>query len=240
MIIGLSGKIASGKSTIAHLLASRPEVSPAEVVPFSKELRKEVDSIIHIITLTARQDDGKKLALAAAHDYATASAPKDAVESVVDCLHDPVVNGEVTSSKQRTPEVRRALQLWGTEVRRAQNEQYWVDAFLDSAFKSQVSTVCDDVRFPNEAKAILAQGFPVVRIEVPESVRTERLRGRDGVRVDLASQHASETSLDDFDAFTYVHHVQPSETPQDTASSIVEELKKKGFSLPARVTSVEL
>lgn len=130
--------------------------------------------------------------------------------------------------------------MWGTEVRCAQNEQYWVDAFLDSASKSQVSTVCDDVRFPNEAKAILSQGFPVVRIEVPESVRAERLRGRDGVKVDLAPQHASETSLDDFDAFTYVHHVQPSETPQDTASSIVEELKKKGFSLPARVTSVEL
>lgn len=235
MIIGLSGKIASGKSTIAHLLATSPEVAPAEVVPFSRELRKEVDSLIHIITLITRQGGGKKLVLAAAHDYATPSAPEDAVDAVVDVLYEPVVSGDATSSTQRTSEVRKALQLWGTEVRRAQNEQYWVDAFIESASKSRLSTVCDDVRFPNEANAILERGFPVVRIEVPESVRAERLKGRDGAKVNLASQHASETALDGFDAFTYVHHVQPSETLQDTASSILGALKDRGFLLPSEV-----
>lgn len=51
--------------------------------------------------------------------------------------------------KPKTPELRKLLQLWGTEFRRSQNPDYWVDKVILASAKS-TDFVLDDPRFENE------------------------------------------------------------------------------------------
>ena len=62
------------------------------------------------------------------------------------------------------PEVRRLLQVFGTEVgRELFGERFWIDQAFKRAEEYQ-RVVFSDVRFPNEAKAILQRGGDVWRI----------------------------------------------------------------------------
>jgi hypothetical protein len=81
------------------------------------------------------------------------------------------------------PEVRRLLQVFGTEVGRAMfGENFWVDL----AFKQvqQERVVFADVRFPNEAQAIIKRGGQVWRVQ------------REGHKP--VNLHASETAMDNW------------------------------------------
>jgi len=62
------------------------------------------------------------------------------------------------------PEVRRLLQVFGTEVgRNLFGERFWIDQAFKRAEEYQ-RVVFSDVRFPNEAKAILQRSGDVWRI----------------------------------------------------------------------------
>ena len=63
--------------------------------------------------------------------------------------------------EQKPPIMRALLQNYGTEVRRKDNENYWVDKW-----KSLVTpqTVVDDVRFLNEADVVKEKGGIIIRI----------------------------------------------------------------------------
>ena len=65
---------------------------------------------------------------------------------------------------KQNPEIRRLLQVFGTDVgRRMFGEDVWIDiAFKHIDRDSRV--VIADVRFPNEAKAIKDRGGKVIRI----------------------------------------------------------------------------
>jgi hypothetical protein len=87
---------------------------------------------------------------------------------------------------------RPFLQWFGTDfVRRwLGRDDYWVQAFLREARRSEQPVVCDDCRFPNEADALAAAGFMLVRID-----RAEWRRGRDIVRR-MTDQGLSGDALD--------------------------------------------
>ena len=62
------------------------------------------------------------------------------------------------------PEVRRLLQVFGTEVgRELFGERFWIDQAFKRAEEHR-RVVFSDVRFPNEAKAILQRSGDVWRI----------------------------------------------------------------------------
>jgi len=87
-------------------------------------------------------------------------------------------------AKTEFPEVRRTLQVLGTDVgRRIFGDNVWVAlAFADLDETARV--VFADVRFPNEARAIRARGGEVWRVE------------RSGFGP--INRHPSETALDDW------------------------------------------
>ena len=66
--------------------------------------------------------------------------------------------------KRFIPEVRQFLQLLGTAVRDYVDSNAWVDAVLDRLEPGH-KYVVTDVRFPNEANAILERGGRVYRID---------------------------------------------------------------------------
>ena len=89
--------------------------------------------------------------------------------------------------------VRRILQWWGTEYRRAQDPDYWTKAWgrkVEQFDLARMHVLVDDVRFINELNVIKEHGGLIVKIERP---------GFDG-----ANNHASETSLDEYQAWDRV------------------------------------
>lgn len=96
--------------------------------------------------------------------------------------------------KPTDPDVRRLLQWWGTDFRRAEDPDYWVKRAEEKAHslaeRGRVP-VFTDVRFPNEADMIVRNGGLIVRVSARKSVRRRRLGT-------LPVDHPSETAMDDY------------------------------------------
>lgn len=67
----------------------------------------------------------------------------------------------------KPPMVRALMQNYGTQVRRQDNEYYWVLKWKErlARLDKPLKVVVDDVRFVNEADAIKLMGGVVVRVE---------------------------------------------------------------------------
>lgn len=96
-------------------------------------------------------------------------------------------------AKDNYPEVRRVLQSAGEAVR-VHDEDFWLNTALrkiDGAARWNVPVVVTDCRYENEAKALQARGFMLVRIR--RQAPTCRC-----LNPTHHAEHASETDLDDF------------------------------------------
>lgn len=66
---------------------------------------------------------------------------------------------------EKPPVIRALLQNYGTEVRRADDPEYWVDAWRNLVnVLDKTDIVVDDVRFENEAQAVRDMGGCLIRI----------------------------------------------------------------------------
>jgi hypothetical protein len=89
----------------------------------------------------------------------------------------------IDEAKVKYPEIRRLLQVFGTEVGRSMfGEDFWVEIALGKI--KSFHSVISDVRFPNEAEAIRAKGGVVWRVNRP------------GIKP--ITDHPSEIALDDY------------------------------------------
>lgn len=134
MIVGLSGYAQSGKDTAAEILCLNFYFTRKS---FADPMRDALYRLNPIIS-TAFANDGQRLA-----DYVDELGWDEA---------------------KQLPEVRRLLQVFGTEVGRNMfGENFWIDqAFKQIEDNDRV--VIADVRFPNEADAIKQRGGIVWRI----------------------------------------------------------------------------
>lgn len=164
MIYAFTGKKRSGKSTAAAYLAQK--LPNAVRVNFKDALVEEIkqnfpDLIREITTIMDRTE-------------------YDGWGWTVDRLVD-----------EKPPLFRTLLQNYGTDVRRKDNQNYWIQKWLHnvagncpklSDFVCDPLIITDDVRFINEAKAVKNCGGVVIRI-----VRTDQID---------QDTHSSETEMD--------------------------------------------
>lgn len=188
MIIGFAGKAATGKTTAAHHMA--PLLDKAcKVIPMAMVLRDEVEAFLRAIGA----DDSVPLVYGDQDDKVRVFYVNERQAHE----HCPKWTGFIADHKeiqdragQTAVTVRRILQWWGTEYRRAQDPDYWTKAWsrkVESLDLENTHVLIDDVRFMNELNAIKAHDGLIIKIERP---------GFDG-----ANNHASETSLDGYDAW---------------------------------------
>ena len=188
MIIGFAGKAASGKTTAAKYLQNCL-AGETLIIPMATVLREEVEEFLrragadeHVCLVYGCQEDKVRVfhvetsrALAACSQWRHFRAEHQAIQDSV----------EMTAVT-----VRRLLQWWGTEYRRAQDPDYWTKAWgrkVEQYDLSRSHVLVDDVRFLNELNVIRAHGGLIVKIERPGFLG--------------ANNHSSETSLDGFTAW---------------------------------------
>lgn len=213
MIIGLMGKMGSGKDTVAAMIAPRHLVHidgrDLDLVMLMQGPEREQNALVRGPgAVQIAQADPLKVICRTVFDFSleqlwgpsqmrNAADERYPREHIPGPMPDPEprcrrclkhLDGGVCS--YLTP--REALQKLGTEWGRAMYENVWVDKALryaNTLQKSRVQqvdlVVISDVRFKNEVQAIRAAGGQIWKI-----VRSGLVRG----------SHASETEQDDVDA----------------------------------------
>lgn len=215
-ILGISGKMGSGKDTLADLLVERSDGRWVKD-SFARAVRDELRSIYRIVYQVPRADAPEVIT-----DRMDVS--NTAAYQIVELVAQD--HGQDAERLRKTPLYRTVMQTWATGIRRAQNPNYWVEqAFhnVHSTLQQGISVVFADVRFVNEALAILETGGTAIRLDIPEAVQLARLTARDGAPPPQGSlTHESETALDGFTQFSQVYN-----TARHTPEDILQQLDWK-------------
>lgn len=104
---------------------------------------------------------------------------------------------------------RKLLQFLGTEVGREMiDNNLWISRFADDIWIAQETAkklynkdllfCADDIRFKNEKNVLTENNWIGIWLNVPEQIRIERLKGRDGDAQVETLNHSSETAMNEF------------------------------------------
>lgn len=201
-LIGVSGKIGSGKDYFAEKVTKILKKRGYSVSSnsFAAPLKEEATELFR--AFYEAEHDIQTSLITIASEF---NIPQEQLDHLYSLVAKEIDADHNLSGYNRSEGVRQFLQYLGTDVRRNQQQSYWVNKFYDSLDKEVDFIFVTDTRFPNEADFVLEQDGTVVRIEVPEEIIEEQVRKRDGLRYSQkALSHPSETALDDYEFFSIV------------------------------------
>lgn len=162
-LIGLVGFAGSGKDSVGNVWIDKlgfHHVSPSDGL--YEEVSDAFDvSIAFLQGRMTKENPSFRLALSRCQN-------REFVHTIGDLERDknPKLMWSVAMNKPRSP--REILQLWGTEYRRSQDQDYWIKIMND-----KINTLGDGpivstgIRFENEANLIMKLGGIVVRVTRP-------------------------------------------------------------------------
>jgi len=235
-LVGISGKMGSGKDTVASLLAERFSQSGENVVirSLADSLKEEVAKTVADALMSQSEQDfcdsvtsWSRISSTQAQELLKVLNPL-----VASLLEQRVEPNKVTAellyrNPADKPLVREVLKFWGNDVRRAQNPDYWVDmaaVYTEEQRSMGVSCVIPDVRRQNEAGFIKDAGGLLVRLNVSEDEQRRRLLRRDNKLSDgSAFTHITETDLDEYNRFDVILDTD-SMNPEAVADAIMHKL----------------
>ena len=164
MVIGLSGKIRSGKSRVAKIFKKVLEKEGKTC-----EIKSFASPIYEIVSELYRTD--------------VEQVKKDKRDNLIVLMNNSRYNG--AGSDFFASSYREILQKIGTTARDRADEDIWVNALFgydnekvkgDFTWTSDY-WIIDDVRFPNEAKRILECNGKLIRINRPDAEDNEHIIG---------------------------------------------------------------
>ena len=189
MIISITGKIGSGKDTVAQIIQECTPYHNWEVKKWAGKL-KAIAEMISGIPKEKFEDQ----------DFKYTKLPE--------CWDRQVQSGRYKTTQPMT--VRDLLQLLGTEaMRNGLHENVWVNALMSEYLATTVTVgtnefdfseedqmpnwIITDTRFPNELEAARAKKGITIKVHRPGRKSDEK-----------QAQHASETALDHVTDWDYV------------------------------------
>lgn len=187
ILYAMSGKMGAGKDTLGDLICEDLENKGYDVMfaSYSTPMKKEITEIIECLNSSE-----------CLHNIAEKF--NTTVNEIIKLSN--ILNGN--SIYERTDSSRRAIQYWGTDVRRKQKRNYWVNKLIQltvEAINNNKSVYISDVRFVDEADSIIDLNGKIIRLDVPEKVRCERILKRDKINpTEEHLTHVSETGLDQY------------------------------------------
>ena len=141
IVMGLTGKAGAGKSAVADYLVEHYGFTKLSFAGPLKKMLRTLDPII----------DSTLYSLDQGCDCCEPSYDTEVV-------HLSERSDSEAELKEHYPEYRRLLQALGTDCIRALDEDFWVRAAMKQLTDVDGRYVFDDVRFPNEAEAVLNGG----------------------------------------------------------------------------------
>lgn len=202
-VIILSGKAGVGKDYIANELKSallNRDFEP-EIIAYADALRDELTQI------------GKELKGLKDNNYINIENKYNLSEDVVKTLDSKYKVQDINfNSKNRDPHYREILQWYGTDVRRKQKSDYWIQKMFDKIHKEAIAgtnvIIIPDARFKNEIDDINHHfNFATMayRLTDKSSNIDKREYNRDKQKMDSKEkEHLSETDLDYYPDFNLV------------------------------------
>jgi hypothetical protein len=172
IIIGLTGLAGAGKDTVADTLCTHAGFTK---IAFADALRLEVAGAFNL---------GDQMAILT--DRATKETPCNALRfsrcsevRFVERMYDkhsgerPDFDYDEWSATPRSP--RQVMQWWGTEYRRADEENYWTNRVAMRVLSAHPIQrwVITDCRFANEARAIRSMGGELWQVLRPNHASVE-------------------------------------------------------------------
>ena len=163
MVIGLSGKIRSGKSRVAKIFKKVLEKEGKTC-----EIKSFASPIYEIVSELYRTD--------------VEQVKKDKRDNLIVLMNNNRYNGGAGSDFFASS-YREILQKIGTTARDRADEDIWVNALFgydNEKVKGEFTWtsdywIIDDVRFPNEAKRILECNGKLIRINRPDAEDNEHI-----------------------------------------------------------------
>lgn len=152
MIIGISGKIGSGKDEVARRLCA---IWGFKVLRLADALREELlERVPRTLAALHALEQRNLWPVDRCACIAEIGAPTLA------CLRDMIYNRKPLG-------VRELLQEWGTDLRRREDSEYWCKRWRERVANLTGHVVVPDVRFQNEVQAVRDQGGLLWRVERP-------------------------------------------------------------------------
>ena len=183
MIVGVSGKIGSGKNEVADMISYLHFINPDGTY---KEFKKQ--QWLRNKYLEHRAYDQADLKLPGIHSFACNLKKCAAACTGID-YHDLEKRSQKsTIIPWLDISFRKLLQSLGEAARCQINENFWVLSML-ADYQDSDFWIVSDVRYKNEAEEILNRGGVLIRVN------------RSGL---VSDNHISETDLDSFEKFDFV------------------------------------
>lgn len=158
IIIALTGPAGAGKDTVADFLVEHHGYTK---LAFADALRDEVGRAFDISVKLLTQRETKE------HPMSALALRRCMDGGFVNRIW--VILDALDLGTPRSP--RQIMQWWGTEYRRAQDQHYWVDAFMTRLIKEHQQGnyrfVVTDVRRENEAELLRELGASLWQITRP-------------------------------------------------------------------------
>lgn len=183
-LVGISGKCGSGKTTFANTAIS---AVGGTKIALADAVKEEVYDFIvsmgikpEIRNLYGSQQDKEEMFICHVTQW-----------QLSDYRPRNILNRHMLWLSAATLGItyRQLLQLWGSEYRRGQRKDYWVEKGREKIRNIEGFVFVDDIRFPDEVRMIHEEGGMVVRVTRPGGPFTSQ------------PDHQSETALDDFNDF---------------------------------------
>lgn len=204
LIIGFGNKARQGKDTAAEAIRDHYEKHNSlvrlhwgrttvnvHILKFADALYQEANEFLEI---------GHNLGITPAELFKKGVREVSGGEIVVTPIPEWVTPDPLPAFPKNAPFGKhpKLLQWWGTDFRRAQTPNYWVEKTFASIPKNADVVLISDVRFPNEADAVKQWGGYTINVQ--------RLR-EDGLpyyATDRPADHISETALDAYNWDLYI------------------------------------
>lgn len=220
--IVVSGKLCSGKDTVAPLIQPALGFSPVTRLGFGDTIRVEANQVIKL--LTGRTEPKEELVplVASTMNMKPADA-RELVDLLADEVRDPL---HKITAEMRTDLMRKILVKFGSDWRTVDDPSYWarqLAALSVRKLAEGVSVYLTGGRFEPDVEIPRSAGARIIRLDVTRETQIARLAGRDGLAASDALDDPSETALDEWPFFDV--RVNNDGTLDEGVNAVVTEMR---------------